>query len=216
MRIRPHTAIALAVMSLSAGFAAHRAEACGIAQMQPMSTTHWTLAAPAAGKALNTRVAAAQARAPVPGGNAPALYMLPRPGVGRSPITGLYQFTFTSQGSEGIPDGVVIDQGLTAWHDDGTEIMNSGRPPMTQSFCMGAWKQTSRHAYKLNHYALSWDPTGTVFIGPTRIHEQVELAQDGNSFSGAFSIDQFDTDGTTVLAHVQGTVAATRLTADSE
>ena len=39
--------------------------------------------------------------------------------------------------------------------------MNSGRPPITGNFCMGAWTQTEEGAHKLNHFALSWDPTGT-------------------------------------------------------
>src|SRR5262245_23104935 len=52
-------------------------------------------------------------------------------------IVGLWQITFTSKDTSGIPDGTVIDAGYATWHADGTEIMNSGRPPITSSFCMG-------------------------------------------------------------------------------
>ena len=81
-------------------------------------------------------------------------------------IVGLWQITFTSKDTPGIPDGTVIDAGYATWHADGTEIMNSGRPPITGSFCMGVWKQVGRSTFKLNHRALSWDTSGMNFVGP--------------------------------------------------
>jgi hypothetical protein len=53
------------------------------------------------------------------------------------PIVGFWKVTFTSEGTTGIPDGTIIDQAYAQWHSDGTEIMNSSRPPVTQSFCLG-------------------------------------------------------------------------------
>jgi len=82
--------------------------------------------------------------------------------------------------------------------------MNSGRAPITGSFCMGVWKKTGRSTYKLNHFALSWDPTGAHLIGPTNIKEEVILDNDEDGYSGSFTIDQCDTDGH-ILAHVSGT-----------
>lgn len=131
-----------------------------------------------------------------------------------SVIVGLWKFSFISQGSKGIPDGAVIDAGYVTWHSDGTELMNSGRPPMTGSFCMGVWKHLGHDTFKLNHIALSWDSTGTVFVGPTNIRETVVVNRRGDSYTGKFTLDQYATDEKTVLAHVQGTVAATRVTAD--
>ena len=132
---------------------------------------------------------------------------------GSAGIVGLWSVTFTSEGSSGIPDGTVIDQGYTTWHADGTEIMNSGRPPITGNFCMGVWRQTSRFSYKLNHVTLSWDPTGTIFVGPGNIKEQITLSHGGNSYSGSFTIDQFDTNGN-LLQQITGNVSATRITVD--
>jgi hypothetical protein len=128
-------------------------------------------------------------------------------------ITGLWKVKFVAHNSPGLPDGTVIDDGYATWHRDGTEIMNSGRPPITGNFCMGVWKLTRRSTYKLNHFALSWDPTGTNLIGPANIREEVVLGRSGNSYAGTFTIDQFDVDGN-VLAHVAGQVTATRITAD--
>jgi hypothetical protein len=128
-------------------------------------------------------------------------------------IVGMWKVQFVSEGTNGIPDGTMIDSAYAQWHSDGTEIMNSGRPPITSSFCLGVWKRTGESTYKLNHFALSWDPSGTVFVGPANIRENVTLNALGNSFSGTFTIDQFDTDGNT-LAHIVGKITAQRVTPD--
>lgn len=130
------------------------------------------------------------------------------------PIVGMWKFTFTSEGSKGIPDGTTVDAGYVTWHSDGTELMNSGRAPITGSFCMGVWKALSPSTYKLNHVALAWDNTGTVLVGPARIRETVTVSHKGDSYTGTFTLDQYATDETTVLAHVQGTVTGTRVTVD--
>jgi hypothetical protein len=128
-------------------------------------------------------------------------------------IVGMWKVQFVSEGTNGIPDGTMIDSAYAQWHSDGTEIMNSGRPPITSSFCLGVWKKTGESTYKLNHFALSWDPSGTVFVGPANIRENVTLNAQGNSFSGTFTIDQFDTNGNT-LAHIVGKITAQRVTPD--
>jgi hypothetical protein len=120
-------------------------------------------------------------------------------------------------GSNGPPDGTPIDAGFQTWHEDGTELMNSGRPPATGSFCEGVWEQQNWSSFSLNHWALSWDfdpATGkpTVFVGPTNIQEQVKVDVTGNSFTGTFSLTQYAPDGTTVMGGVKGVVNATRVT----
>lgn len=129
-------------------------------------------------------------------------------------IVGLWNVKFVSVGTPGIPDGTVIDQAYVTWHSDGTEIMNSGRPAISSNFCMGVWKQIGRRGFKLNHFAKAWDMvTGTTFVGPANIKEQVVLDRDEDSYHGTFTIDQFDTNGN-VLAHINGTVTGTRITVD--
>jgi hypothetical protein len=129
-------------------------------------------------------------------------------------IVGLWEFSFISEGNSGIPDGTVLDTGYAAWHSDGTEITNSGaHAPMTGNFCMGVWKQTRHSTFKLNHFALAWDPTGTFFVGPANLRLEVVVARDRKSYSGTFTIDQYDTNGN-LLAHVAGNVTAQRVTAD--
>jgi hypothetical protein len=126
-------------------------------------------------------------------------------------IVGLWKFAFTAKGNKGIPDGAPIDAGFVTWHADGTELMNSGRAPPTQSFCSGVYDSDGPGKYELNHWALSWDSTGTVFVGPANVREKIVLIN-ANKYGGNFTITQYATDGKTVLAQVLGTVTATRIT----
>src|SRR5438045_3062348 len=52
-----------------------------------------------------------------------------------APITGFWKVQLA------LPDGTIIDQGYATWHADGTEILNSSRPPISGNFCMGVWKR---------------------------------------------------------------------------
>ena len=158
---------------------------------------------------------------------------------GAAPITGLWKFTFTAKGNgaSGPPDGAPIDAGFVTWHDDGTELMNSGRAPVTGSFCMGVWRRVSESTYHLNHWALSWvpdyvpgqthswsslspnSPEDEAFAptGPTNIQEVITLSGDGDHYSGTFRLTQYKydginvTDAVSVLQVIVGTISATRL-----
>jgi hypothetical protein len=67
--------------------------------------------------------------------------------------------------------------------------------------------------YKLNHFALSSDPSGKL-IRPARIQEDVFLDHHGDSYSGTFTIDQYDLSGS-LLVHLQGQITATRIRVDT-
>jgi hypothetical protein len=128
-------------------------------------------------------------------------------------IVGFWKAQFVAEGNNGIPDGAVIDSPLVQWHGDGTEIMNSTRAPVTQSFCMGIWHKTGKFGYELNHFALSFN-TDNNFVGPAQIRESITLNKKGDAYSGTFSIDQYDPAGN-LLVEVKGSVTAARLTVDS-
>jgi hypothetical protein len=129
------------------------------------------------------------------------------------PIVGFWKVTFTSEGTTGIPDGTVVDSAFAQWHSDGTEIMNSSRPPVTQSFCLGVWKKVGGLHYRLNHFAKSFDANSNP-VGPGNIREDVVLSPTGDSFTGTFTIDQYDQAGNTVI-HITGDISGTRITVDS-
>lgn len=198
MNARLHTSLALAALGLAAAALAPGARACDVGAMPAVLDPAAALpVAMSAGAAPGADAADAAQR---------GKYFNPMRKL--EPITGLYRFTFTVQGK-------LADQGFVTWHADGTEIMNSGRPPLTQSFCMGAWKQTGAHTYALNHWAMSWDPSGKTYIGPTNIRESITLAGDGNSYTGDFTLTQYTPDGKQPAGPtVMGSVNATRVTAD--
>ena len=118
------------------------------------------------------------------------------------PIVGFWRSKF-------IVGGNVTDAGFAQWHSDGTEILNSSRPPATSSFCLGVWKRVGHSRYKLNHFAISWDANGH-FVGNTNIREDVILSKDGNAYAGTLTIDQYDPSGNP-LVHIEGNVTGTRI-----
>lgn len=208
MNNRLHASIAMVLIGLSGVAVTHQASACGLNGLHMTAAHTWSLPAyfPASHAAALTNLMSPESQA-----NSRAI---PNPLQYIEPITGLYEFTFTSQGSIGIPNGTVVDHGFVVWHADGTEVMNSGKPADSGNFCMGVWAQTGARSYKLNHYALNWDPTAG-FIGPVNIRENFQLARGNNSYAGTFSLNQYAPDGVTLLGQVQGNVTGTRITPDS-
>ena len=137
------------------------------------------------------------------------------PNLNSDPIVGFWRVNLISEGnfeSAGIPDGTVLDAGFSQWHSDGTEILNSSRSPATQSFCLGVWESVGHSKYKLNHFPLSWNPDGTL-LGPANIRENVTLSPDHNSFTGTFTLGQYDPEGNLLLPELlTGNVQAKRIT----
>jgi hypothetical protein len=136
-------------------------------------------------------------------------------------IVGMWHVTFTAQGNElGPPDGTPIDNALVTWHSDGTELMNSARPPQDGNFCMGVWKKTGKTTYKLNHFAWLANDTANAPSGignpsgPARFFEEVKLSSDGKHYTGRFTLDAYDTSGNEV-AHIVGVLNGTRVTLDT-
>ena len=130
-------------------------------------------------------------------------------------IVGFWHQKLISQGSAGIPDGTVLDDGLGQWHSDGTEILNSNRATISGDFCVGVWEKVSPNTYKLNHFALPYDSTGTVFVGPVNLRAVVTLAAGGKQYKGTFTLDQYDPTGKTMTSSAQGVITGTRITVES-
>jgi hypothetical protein len=138
-----------------------------------------------------------------------------RDGRGAS-IVGFWHQQLISEGSKGIQDGSVVDDDLAQWHSDNTEIQNTkSRTPSSANFCLGVWEQTGPRKFKLNHFPQAFDPTGTIYVGTAQLQEEITVSSDGTCYSGTFTLDQYDSTGKIVLAHVQGRVTGTRITAKS-
>ena len=140
-------------------------------------------------------------------------------------IVGMWHVIFTAQTSNGEPisGGLVVDNAVAVWHSDGTEIMNSARAAQDGNFCLGVWERTGVRSYYLNH--IPWQgnadpppPTPQDIIGPAedgvQILEKVTLSPDGNSFSGTFTLQAYDTTGTVVQTFT-GVLSAKRITPET-
>lgn len=116
-----------------------------------------------------------------------------------------------------MADGAVVMVAFDTWHSDGTELALDGSfPPATGNVCPGVWEKTGPRTYSTIHPAFEYDPAGIniVAIFIERMH--VTLSDDGNSFQGTFSWDNFDFQGTLLPGSVAGTVAGTRIRAGAE
>jgi hypothetical protein len=132
------------------------------------------------------------------------------PQPGGSDIVGMWEIELVAKNIPNTPpEGIVIDHVYTQWHSDGTEIMNSSRPPATGNFCLGVWRKSGPATYSLTHRVLSFNPDGTP-EGPGSLHEVIVLERSGNTFSGTFTFDQFDTLGN-LKVHLEGVVRGTRI-----
>ncbi len=132
-------------------------------------------------------------------------------------MVGMWKFQFISKGNTGhnpsIPDGALLDFGFTQWHSDGTEIQNSAGVK-GGGFCLGVWGQTGFLTYELNHFPIAFDPTSGAVANYINIREQNTLSPSGDSFTGTFTEDIYDSKGNHV-DHLAGTIVATRVTVDS-
>jgi hypothetical protein len=105
----------------------------------------------------------------------------------------------------------LIDFGYGQFHSDGTEFFNSGgRAPATQNYCLGVWAQSGTLAYKVNHYALSYDSAGAL-NAKVNIKEAIALGQGGGGFTGTFTIDVYDPKTNALLQHVAGNLVGIRI-----
>lgn len=131
------------------------------------------------------------------------------------PFVGFWRQNLVSKGTEGVPDGTVLENGLSQAHSDHTEILNSSRPPISGSFCLGVWEKVGERTYNVSHFLLAWDSTGTMFIGPADLREEVTVDPDGDHYSGTFTLENYSEDKngklTLILPVVHGVTTGTRI-----
>ncbi len=120
-------------------------------------------------------------------------------------IVGLWKTTFTSGGQ-------VVDEGFDQWNGDGTEILNDDPPPQTGNVCLGVFIKSALSTYKLKHPSWTYDANGNL-TGTAIIRELVMMGPGGNTYSGTFTIDLYDLNGTH-LTQFGGTISAQRITVD--
>ncbi len=136
-------------------------------------------------------------------------------------IVGMWHVIFTAHTLNGNPipstSYPMIDNAMVIWHRDKTEIMESARPPQDGNFCLGVWEKTGVRSYYVNHLPWLGNDTANAPSGignPTagaQITEHVTLNEDGNKYSGSFTLVAYNLDGSKAVTFT-GVVAATRIT----
>jgi len=79
---------------------------------------------------------------------------------------------------------------------------------------MGVWGQTGFLTFELNHFALAYDATSGALLNVINLREVDTLSPSGNTYTGTFTLDVYDTNGSHV-DHVAGKVTGTRVTVDT-
>jgi len=118
-------------------------------------------------------------------------------------IAGLWQVSYTTSDNEPFQDS------FDMWHNDGTELETANVNPIPGNFCIGVWKQVGSEIH-LHHVGWSFDNLGNL-VGPFTLDSVITLGTHGNTYSGRFDFNQYDTDGNP-LGEVTGTLSATRIT----
>lgn len=136
-------------------------------------------------------------------------------------IVGMWHAVLTAHAMNGqaIP-ATVVDNSLTIWHSDHTDIIVSDRPPQDGQVCLGVWEQSGAREYKLNHISrlandLTNAPTGIGNpTGPAQLTENVTISSDGNHYSGMFTLTAYDLSFKPLVTFT-GNVSATRITTNT-
>jgi len=125
-------------------------------------------------------------------------------------IVGLWSGTLTLTG------GGPYDQQFDQWFADGNELaIDNAVPPLLGNVCIGRWTKVGPQTYQLRHVTWNWDASGMNLAGTFLLLETIKLGSDGNSYSGTFLSDSFDTSGNVIPSlHAEGTVVATRITVE--
>jgi hypothetical protein len=107
------------------------------------------------------------------------------------------------------------DQTFQTIHADGTEMMvSNGLPPALGNVCVGIWKQIAPRTFKLKHMTWNWDAKGG-FAGTFLMTVTLRIDRRGNSYTGTWAADSYDTEGELIPAlHAEGIARGTRIGLD--
>jgi hypothetical protein len=122
-----------------------------------------------------------------------------------SSIVGLWHVEF-------IVGGQTIQEAYQLWNVGGTEVHNPNVDPRAGSVCLGVWKKAAPQTYKLTHRVWWYDTNGNA-LGTVHLSETLTLGNRGNTHSGSFTLDFFDTSNTFQF-EVAGSVTGERISVE--
>jgi hypothetical protein len=121
-------------------------------------------------------------------------------------IVGFWKTTFLS-------GDTVVDVGFDQFHSDGMENSVDSPAPVTGNVCLGIWEKTGRRHYAEVHPTFNWDVSSGKVTSIFIQRVEINVSQDGKSFTGTFTWDSYDFKGNPIAgSHVAGTVSGERIT----
>jgi hypothetical protein len=125
---------------------------------------------------------------------------------GSTSVVGLWLVDFTV-------DGNIIQDAYQLWNAGGTEVHNPNVDPRGGNVCLGVWTRTpGTNTYTLAHRVWNYDTTGD-WLGTINLSETITVGKGGDTHSGTFTLDFYDTTGT-FITEVDGTVTGTRISVE--
>jgi hypothetical protein len=141
-----------------------------------------------------------QARAMQQGSHSPAHNS------GSTSIVGLWYVQFTIAGN-------VIQDAYQLWNAGGTEVHNPNVDPRAGNVCLGVWKRAAgTNTYILAHRVWNYDTAGN-WLGTINLRETLTVGGGGNSHSGSFTLDFYDTSGNFQM-ELTGSVTGERISVE--
>ena len=106
-------------------------------------------------------------------------------------------------------DGSMFMEGFDTWYADGNENEVANFAPVIGNYCAGHWVKHGKTADLTTHVAWLYDKNSN-FVGTLNISQKTLLANNGNSYTGAFDAKFYDPDGNQVN-EITGTAQGERL-----
>ena len=103
-----------------------------------------------------------------------------------------------------------IQEAFQIWNTGGTEVHNPNVDPRQGNVCLGAWREAAPQTFKLTHRVWLYDTNGG-FQGIGHLSETLTLGARGNSHSGTFTLDLYDSSDSFVTNLAAGTVVGERI-----
>ena len=125
---------------------------------------------------------------------------------GSASIVGLWYVQFTIAGN-------VIQDAYQLWNAGGTEVHNPNVDPRGGNVCLGVWKRAAgTNTYILAHRVWNYDTAGN-WLGTINLRERLTVGGGGNSHSGSFTLDFYDTSGNFQM-ELTGSVTGERISVE--
>ena len=122
-------------------------------------------------------------------------------------IVGLWQVVYTPV--TGTPT-----ESFKEWHSDGTEFENIWLAPVEGDICFGAWKTIAPRTVHTHHVGWIFATPGATATNYFIQDETDTVSRDGKTYTGTYKMQVYNLAGVKEGPETDGTIAATRITAD--